>query len=359
MAKFIETLDGLMGRILDLDQRKLDVIGDTLGMRAFVNGGDKLRLYVPIAGELNDTFAINPHMRGQIATDLGIPKRYFDRMVESKSRETVDLAATNVNHWLTTEPNRRMVRAYQEDGGNVGRAWLSPGYRRLDNVEIAKTLLPEFENLGTPVEFHQAAISDTKLYIRALFPGVEREVKRGDIVRWGVEITNSEVGSGTLGIRGFILRLVCTNGMTVAYTLKKRHVGRRIDEDGILSDAALQADDTAFWLAARDTLKATIAETRFDEIVEQLRSTTGGEEIRRVVEATEVMKKTFGFSDEERNSIVTHLAAGGDLSRWGALNAITAAAKSAPEVDRQVEMEGLGWEMANVTAKQWEAIALA
>src|SRR5262245_64811084 len=110
-----------MGRILDLDQRKLDVIGDTLGMRAFVNGGDKLRLYVPIAGESNDTFAINPHMRGQIATDLGIPKRYFDRMVESKSRETVDLAATNVNHWLTTEQNRRMVQANPGEGGKAGR----------------------------------------------------------------------------------------------------------------------------------------------------------------------------------------------------------------------------------------------
>jgi len=354
VAKFIETLDGLMGRILDLDSRKLDLIGDTTRMESYVNGGGKLRLHVDMPDD-TQTFALNPHMRGQVATDLGIPKRYFDRM----TADAPYLLRDNVNHWLREEPNRRMVRAYREDSGNVGRAWLSPGYRRLDNVEIAKTLLPEFENLGTPVTFHQAAVSDTKLYIRALFPGIEREVKKGDVVRWWVEITNSEVGSGTLGIRGFILRLVCINGMTVAYTLKKRHVGRRIDEDGILSDQALQADDAAFWLAARDTLKATIAETRFDEIVEQLRSTTGGEEIRRVVEATQVLQKTFGFSDEEKNSVVTHLAAGGDLSRWGALNAVTAAAKSVPDVDRQVEMEGIGWDVANLTPKAWEAIALA
>ena len=355
MAKFIETLDGLMGRILDLDGRKLDIVADTSAMKAFVNGGEKLRIH---ESGTDKVFALNTHMRGQVATDLGIPKRYFDRM----TADAPHLLATNVNHWLKEEPNRRMIRAYSDQDSPthaVGRAWLSPGYRRLDNIEIAKTLLPEFENLGTPVEFHQAAVSDTKLYIRALFPGVEREVKKGDVVRWGVEITNSEVGSGTLGIRGFILRLICVNGMTVAYTLKKRHVGRRIDEDGILSNQALQADDTAFWLAARDTLKATIAETRFDEIVEQLRETTGGEQIRRVVEATQVLQKTFGFSDEEKNSVVTHLAAGGDLSRWGALNAVTAAAKSVPDVDRQVEMEGIGWDVANLTPKAWEAIALA
>jgi len=355
VAKFIETLDGLMGRIMDLDARKLDVIADTTQMNAYVNGGEKVRLWEK---GVDMSFALNEHMRGQIATDLSIPKRYFDRMIDTAPH----LAVTNVNHWLKSEPNRRMVRAYREPESNgtaVGRAWLSPGYRRLDHVEIAKTLLPEFENLGTPVEFHQAAVSDTKLYIRALFPGVEREVKRGDVVRWGVEITNSEVGSGSLGIRGFILRLVCTNGMTAAYTLKKRHVGKRIDEDGILSDDALRADDTAFWLAARDTLKATISETRFDEIVEQLRSTTEGPEIQRVVEATQVMQKDLGFSDEERNAVVTHLAGGGDLSRWGALNAVTAAAKSAPTVDRQVEMEQIGWDIANFSEKQWEKVANA
>ena len=355
MAKFIETLDGLMGRIMDLDARKLDVIADTTQMNAYVNGGEKVRLWEK---GVDMSFALNEHMRGQIATDLSIPKRYFDRMIVNAPH----LAVTNVNHWLQEEPNRRMVRAYREPESNgtaVGRAWLSPGYRRLDHVEIAKTLLPEFENLGTPVEFHQAAVSDTKLYIRALFPGVEREVKRGDIVRWGVEITNSEVGSGSLGIRGFILRLVCTNGMTAAYTLKKRHVGKRIDEDGILSDDALRADDTAFWLAARDTLRATISETRFDEIVEQLRGTTDGPEIQRVVEATQVMQKDLGFSDEERNAVLTHLAGGGDLSRWGALNAVTAAAKSATSVDRQVEMEAIGWDIANFTPKQWEKIAVA
>ena len=355
MAKFIETLDGLMGRILDLDARKLDLVADTTAMKAFVNGGEKLRIH---ESGTDKVFALNTHMRGQVATDLGIPKRYFDRMTD----DAPHLLATNVNHWLKEEPNRRMIRAYTDQDSPthaVGRAWLSPGYRRLDHVEIAKTLLPEFEQLPFEVQFKQAAVSDTKLYIRALFPGVEREIKVGDTVQWGVEITNSEVGSGTLGIRGFIYRLVCKNGMTAAYTLKKRHVGRRIDEDGILSDQALQADDAAFWLAARDTLRATISETRFDEIVEQLRETTGGEQIRRVVEATQVMQKTFSFSDEEKNNVLMHLAAGGDLSRWGALNAVTAAAKSAPEVDRQVEMEGIGWEIANLTPKAWEAVALA
>ena len=355
MAKFIESLDGLMGRILDLDSRKLDLVADTRAMQAYVNGGEKLRIHET---GTDKTFALNTHMRGQIATDLGIPKRYFDRM----TNDAPHLLSTNVNHWLQEEPNRRMIRAYTEEGSTtaaIGRAWLSPGYRRLDNVEVAKTLLPEFETLGMPVEFHQAAVSDTKLYVRALFPTVEREIKAGDIIRWGVEITNSEVGSGLLGIRGFVLRLVCTNGMTASRTLAKRHVGRRIDDDGILSDQALQADDAAFWLAARDTLRHTIAETEFDTIAEKLLGTVGTTQVVRPVDATAVMQRTLGFSDEEKDAVLQHLVTGGDLSQWGALNAVTAAAKQCPEVDRQVEMEGIGWDIANLTPKAWDAIALA
>ena len=48
----------------------------------------------------------------------------------------------------------------------------------------------------------------------------------------------------------------------------------------------------------------------------------------------------------------------GDLSRWGPLNAVTAAAKSASTVDRQVEMEQIGWDIANFTTKQWASIAV-
>ena len=139
------------------------------------------------------------HCLGQISTDLGIPKRYFDRM----KVEAPLLFRSNIRHWIYTEPKARMIRGYTNEGRDMmtGRAWMCDKFRRLDKIEVARTLLPEFDNLGTQVSFHQAAMTETRLYIRALFPPIERDVKQvGDTVRWGVEISNSEIGAGSLTI---------------------------------------------------------------------------------------------------------------------------------------------------------------
>ena len=352
--KTLESLEALMLRILDLDKRKVDLVADTRSMSLASNGSVRLDVDTETALE---AFELNPHARGQLATDLGIPKKYFDRMVT----DAPDLLNANVNHWLASEPERRMVRGFRDPSDPAlieGRAWLSDRYRRLDHIEIAQRLLPEFENVGTEVQFHQAAITDDRLYIRAVFPRMQTDIKVGDAVQWGVDIRNSEVGSGTFSISGFVLRLLCTNGMTTTDAIKTRHVGRRIEEEGILSNEALLADDTAFWLAARDYLRATVSEVRFEEVVSQLRGTLEGERIAAPITATEVMQQRFSLSDPEREQVLMHLVAGGDLSRWGALNAVTATAKNSESFDRQAELEDLGWAMANLPAKEWEHIAI-
>lgn len=354
MARTIDTLDALMGRIIDLDQRKYDLIGDTRVMNADASDGN-LRIAVDANGSGVNTFDVNDYMRGQIATDLGIPKRYFDRMLT----DAPALLTRNVDHWLHNEPNRRMLRGFKGDDGLTGRAWLSDRYRRLDYIEVARQLLPEFGNLGTEVRFHQAAVTDTRLYIRAVLPRIEGQVKVGETVQWGVQISNSEVGAGTLAIHGFLLVLACTNGMTVDTVLKQRHVGRRIEDDGVLSDEALQADDTAFWLAARDMLRAAVSETRFEAVIEKLREAANSDTIARPLRATEVLQQQMSLTDDEREAVLTHLVTGGDLSLWGALNAVTATAKQAESFERQAELEAAGWQMANMSARDWERVAVA
>jgi hypothetical protein len=66
----------------------------------------------------------------------------------------------------------------------IGRAWLSDRYRRLDNIEVAYKLLPELNNVGSAWEIHNASISDTKFHFRATFPAMEKAIKVGDPVRW-------------------------------------------------------------------------------------------------------------------------------------------------------------------------------
>src|ERR1051325_11771430 len=55
-----------------------------------------------LAGLNGDLFTLRPHAAGQIAQDLDIPKRYFDRLAAANPK----LLAGNLNHWLKTTPPR-------------------------------------------------------------------------------------------------------------------------------------------------------------------------------------------------------------------------------------------------------------
>jgi hypothetical protein len=353
----IDSLEGLLQKIVAEDRRKHDVIADTRKMSANVTTEGKVEIHLDTDQGLS-TFDMTDHAVGQIATDLKIPKRYVDRM----RSDAPDLFKTNVQHWLYNEPKARMIRGLTNEGKDMtGRAWMSDKFRRLDHMEIARTLLPEFDALGTQVEFHQAAVTEQRLYIRALFPGIERDIKKvGDTVRWGVEIKNSEVGAGSLTISGFMLVLTCTNGMTATRVLNARHVGKREDE-GVLSNEALAADDVAFWLAARDTLRHTCTEAAFNEIADRL-SDLSDTPVVSPVAATKILAKEHGLSEAEEEAVMLSLVAdpnGIGRGQWGMINALTAAAQTVESFDRQAEIEAIGWTLAQAAPGAWDKLALA
>lgn len=352
-----QSLDTLLAAIVREDERKHDLVADSRR----ISFEDTSTILVDLPDGQGGAFALSDRALGQVAADVGIPKKYFDRMRDVAP----DLFRENVHHWLRNEPNRRLIRGLRpepgEDGDPIGRAWLSDRYRRLDNIEIAKTLLPEFENLDVPggVRFHNAAVTESRLYVRALFPGMEREVKTGEPVCWGVEIRNSEVGAGAFAINAFVLTLSCTNGMVASRELSARHVGRRLDEEGIFADETLRADDSAFWLAARDTLRAAISEARFEEVVETLRATTTTEPIQRPIKASEELAQRHSLSEDEREAVLLSLMSSGDLTQWGLLSAVTEAAQTRESFDRRVEMEEIGWDLATLDGRSWATLAAA
>lgn len=354
------TREQMFAEIVKQDEAKLDVVADTRRMSAVVEagvGGNVVDLNVDTPNGVA-AFQLNSHARGQVATDLGIPKRYFDRMLT----EAPGLLARNVDHWLHEQPERRLVRGFKptvEGGSGVGRAWLSDRYKRMDNIEIARRIFPVFDDIPG-LTFHQAQLTDTRFYMRAVLPRLEREIKVGDAVQAGIEIKNSEVGSGMLSISPFILRLICINGMTVPdHSVAARHVGKRIEDETHFTDETIEADDNAFWLVARDTVKSVLSEVRFEEIVAQLAETVHGEKIQAPIAATETLASRFSLTEDEREGVLRNLVEGGDLSQWGLLNAVTAQAKEVDDFDRQAELEGLGWQLASLPAREWAQLATA
>jgi len=58
-------------------------------------------------------------------------------------------------------------------------------------------------------------------------------------------------------------------------------------------------------------------------------------------------------------SILTYLAQGGDLSRWGLSSAITAAANGMEDYEQATVLERVGGELLDMTPAQWRPIAAA
>jgi len=361
------TREQMFAHIVQQDALKADRLVDTRRVTSSVV--DHRLVFNTDAIENVDAFTLNDHAAGQVALDLGIPKRYFDRMLV----EAPGLLTANVDHWLGDNGRTRLLRGFKpldpRASTGTGRAWLSDRYKRLDNIEIAKRIFPVFDEIEG-LTFHQAQITDTRFYLRAILPGLQADLKPGqswtykgnpvvgDVVQAGIEIRNSEVGSGALVIRPFILRLVCLNGMTVnEMAQSSRHVGKRIAEETFYSDEAIEADDNAFWLVARDNVKAALTEVRFAEITRQLAETLNSDRIEAPIAATQTLQQRYSLTDDEREAVLRNLVDAGDLGQWGMLNAITATAKEVESFDRQAELEDLGWTIAQLKRSEWSALA--
>lgn len=303
----------------------------------------------------NGSFEVNTHAHGQIASRLDIPKKYYDRMLVDKPV----LLAENVNTWFTQKPERRMVRTL--DG--TARAFLSDRYRRLDNVDLAEAILPEVMG-RKDLSVASCEVTERRMYLKVICQSMELEVKKGDPVRSGFIVSNSEIGSGRLEVSPFIERLVCINGMVACeFGQRRNHVGRAGDSEEeayeLYADATLRADDKAFFLKVRDTVRATLEESKFAMIVQRLQQATEHKIQGDPIKAVEVVANRFAFADTEKGSFLKHLIAGGDLTQYGIVQAITRTSQDLDDYDRATEFEKMGGQVLALPATEWKEIAAA
>ena len=305
---------------------------------------------------LNDNrFQPNQIAHNQIANRLNIPVKYYDKMREKAPA----LLASNVNNWFQTEPEKRLVRTL----GNDARAFLSDRYNRIENEDIARVALPEL--LSQPdIRIESSSITDSKMYIKAVFPRIQGEVTKGDIVQSGIVISNSEVGHGRVSIQALVFRLVCLNGMINAdSSFGVRHVGSKLETSdeitALLSNEALKADDHAIMLKVRDVIRASFDETAFTRTIEKMRESTEQRIEGNPVEAVKVLSKRLLISEAEQGDILRHLIEGASLTRYGLLNAVTRTAQDSPSYDRATELESLGGVILNLPVNDWQQVAMA
>ena len=298
-------------------------------------------------------FNVNKNCHSQIASRLKIPKQYYDRMLV----DSPELLSENVNHWFSNKPEQRMIRTL--DG--TARAFLSDRYRPLDNYDLLKTALPIISE--RECEIVSCEVTETRMYLKVLFPMMKAEVKQGDVVQAGLCLSNSEIGAGSLKSEILLYSLICDNGMIGSNSMKKYHVGKSqgTDYDSIsevLSTRTKELSDAAFWAQVQDVIKASFDKAHFLNEIDKLREATGEKmqhtDIPKVIE---IVKSSFNLNDQQGNDIMQHLCEGGDFTKYGLAQAVTRTATDQEDYDDATALERLGGQIIELAPKDWNQIA--
>lgn len=134
------------------------------------------------------------------------------------------------------------------------------------------------------------------MYIKLVCHLKTYEVLPGDFVEFGIIISNSEVGQGSVFVRPFLNRLICTNGCVInELGERKHHVGRAAksveDSFEIYSDSTIEAEDKVFLMKLLDVEKAALNESRYPLIVGKLKDAADVKITGRVQEVVELTAK--------------------------------------------------------------------
>ncbi len=390
--------DSLLGRVHQLQEAAVDLRGDTRALSAEVVGeGDaaaeidrvRLRLHTP-RGEL--VVAPNRLAHTQLAEKVGIPREYYDRMLGAAPA----LLAENVNRWLR-EPDTRLLRLMKPlapaDGQRLERMGaqltlrgvLGAAYRPVDHAPILNTLAPLAAERGLLV--HEYNLDDERLFVRWVqresrdvaevarayrqaHPGVgDHDVSLHEFVRFGVSITNSEVGWSSFRVEAMVEFMRCVN-LYVETKQRVRHVGGRAPvEEGIFAADTRRLDDAALVLKIRDHFLAILTEDQMRaaaariaqaegvaiplppevplfEFVDGFAGHHGLTEAETAVLKEEVLA--------ERAVLAQRGAPKSDLTPFELAQGLTATARrmAGQNYTRKTELEALGWDVLGDTVSE-------
>lgn len=269
----------------------------------------------------------------QIATRLGLPSALPEKLrAIGAERELAGIFNKAVHH-----SNRDFMMRENPDDGLVF-AGLTPSYRRMDNRHVLRPVLELLDqNEWLAKDWH---ISPQHTSINILMKSTAIVVN-GENLIYGLNISNSEDGSGRLVTMGRIMRLLCSNGMMrvlMSNGLSMVHRGRRhrpgeLDNDmdlaGILE---MFPDEDGVYRSAMDTV--TMVKDAMERVVPYNRE-------EMLYGTADFAGATFAEREEMLKSASQY-----DESIWGYANVINHVAHQNNQV-RNSELEKSAWGMVS------------
>lgn len=226
-------------------------LGPTVGGHAAVN---------MVVGDA--TLTVHSNALAQAAELADVPQAYVNTLLA----QDPELLTNNLNKRFTRRGhNRQLIRAV----GPEARAILSDKYRRIDSRPIVEQLAEQAQKLGlVPMG---GVSTDLRFGIRLCLPEVY-EVIPGEFVCFGLNWSNSDFGKGANTFSAFFLRVICNNGMISDVALRQVHLGRRLDDDSMLSEKTMQLDTLAAASAAEDVVRGYLSPEKIEERLTAVRA---------------------------------------------------------------------------------------
>lgn len=323
------SFDDLMKQAVDIDMDCEDfMLPNVTDVNAYFTQAGHLK-YLTENG-VRDS-AMSRFALGQLCTKLGVPANYIDKCFSSGNTE---LAADNINSWMSTLNKSLFIREYQ---GNI-RGILSDRYMTLDTPDILGSLTEvinpsEYQIKGyfmSPERFHARIVQKEMLSIS------------GEDLFAGIQIDSSDVGRKSLVVRFLIFKQICTNGLCISkgggVLFSQKHIGINLDEFCAGFKESMQ----------RIPLLIDNATT----LIEEARKDTSKYDVRHFSEQelkdfTDRMRFKTKLSEEGMNKVISFMSDKYGYSRWGFVNALTEVSQEYT-LERRIELEKIAGDILAV-----------
>lgn len=286
-------------------------------------------------GRLVPGFAPVPlrlHAFRQLAARIGAPAPYLARKLPA------GLARACLTHGIATAPADAAKTGLLRMADGEARALVTGRYAVLDHRAFLDAAELAFGRQGISLADLRVSALATgpRLVLRATLATEATELKRGDVVEVGLDLTNGELGNAAGGVSPLVYRLVCTNGLRRMERSGGRRVIRHIGDPG----RALETLESAI-PAALDDARGTVS--LFREASTRI--------VERAVEVFNGGLRLFGLTAAEERAAraevegeVGQLTEGSAVTVADLVNGITASARTVG-TERRLELEGIAGEV--------------
>jgi len=351
-------LEDLAGLLRDQQARKVDVVAPANAIRAH---GARLVVQetTPVLGSDGVTMTAGAYVSTDvcdqgIADKLGIPGAYLRKLRECKP----GLYDANVNGWLDGDERRFLIRCLRGEGGGAARAFLSDGYKIIDNLDVLLASLDGVRESGYPVRIDGCDLTERRMYVRVVCEQVRalapvlltgyRSPFTGaagadnPVVFSGFVITNSETGCGAFTLTPRLVIQVCRNGMTITRdAMRAVHLGERHGE-GMVTWSGNTLDKTLALITAKTTdAVTTFLDPAYVQRAVREMEKNAGHPVTDPQETIQTVSQRLRFTDAQQHDILGHFIGGGDVTAGGVMHAVTSVAQTLDDADTAHEMESL------------------